>query len=71
MSRVPYLIDDTTDFINRKKDLNNLPASCMVVLLGVVGLYPLLLYEEGMRSATRELRTENFVELANTILKKI
>lgn len=64
-------MEDTTDFINRKKDLNNLPASCMAVLLDVVGLYRRFLQEEGMRSVTREVRTENFVELAKTILKKI
>ena len=75
---VPHILQDTRDFINRIKHLDNIPDNSILVSFDVVGLYPHIPHEEGLKTMseyldTREdktVTTQSLTDLAKLILKE-
>ena len=75
---VPHILEDTRDFVNRIQDLSDLPESSILVSFDVVGLYPHIPHEEGIKTIaeyleTREdktVSTKSLCDLASIVLKE-
>ena len=75
---VPHILEDTRDFVNRIQDLSDLPESSILVSFDVVGLYPHMPHEEGIKTIaeyleTREdktVSTKSLCDLASIVLKE-
>ena len=70
-------IKDSSDFINKTKNLSIIPDSAILVTGDVVGLYPSITHEAGLRALRESLDkqekncipTEDLVTMAEFVLK--
>ena len=78
MQRGKSHIKDSGDFLNKIKNLQNIPEGAILVTADVVGLYPSILHEAGL-SALREvldkredknIPTDKLLKMAEFVLKK-
>ena len=75
---VPHILEDTRDFVNHIQDLSDLPESSILVSSDVVGLFPHIPHEEGIKTMaeyleTREdktVSTKSLCDLASIVLKE-
>ena len=75
---VPYILEDTRDFVNRIQDLLDLPESSILVSFDVVRLYPRIPHEEGIETMAEYLETRDdkpvstnsLCDLASIVLKE-
>lgn len=58
MSTAPHRLGNTRDSIKRIKELNNIPRNCILALFDLVGLYPHKRQEEGLKTMSEYLVTE-------------
>ena len=50
MSVLPDVIKDTTDFLMKLESLGDLPEGTLIGTMDVIGLYPHIPHEEGLKS---------------------
>ena len=55
MQRGKSYIKDSSDFINKIKSLQNIPEGAVLVTTDVVGLYPSIPHEAGLKALTEAL----------------
>ena len=76
--KVPHILEDTRDFVNRIEDLSDLPESSILVSFDIVGLYPHVPQEEGIETMAEYLETKedktvstkSLCDLASIVLKE-
>ena len=57
IANVRYILEDTRDFVNRIKDLSDLPESSILVSFDVAGLYSHIPHENGIETMAEYLET--------------
>ena len=70
-------IKDSNDFIKKAKSLKNIPQDALLVTADVVGLYPSIPDEAGLKSLkealdkreNRNIATNNLIKIAEFVLK--
>ena len=75
---VPHILEDTRDLLNRIKDLSDIPDDAILVSFDVVGLYPHIPHDDGLKflkkfldgRRDKSVSTESLIELAKLILKE-
>lgn len=76
-AKVKSYIRDTKDFLKRIRDLSELPEGCIFCTIDVVGLYPNIPHEEGLKALkvaleareNKNISTKSLMELAECVLK--
>ena len=71
-------IKDTPDFLDKLKDLGEIPEGAILVTADVVGLYPSIPHTEGLEVLCKQydkflhktVPTEDIIKMANFLLKK-
>ena len=79
---LPYVIEDTTDFLCRLKEVGDIQGGAIICSIDVVGLYPHIPHDEGLESMRSvlndynrnigidgQLPVEDLIDLAKVILK--
>ena len=79
---LPYVINDTIDFLCRLKEVGDIPGGTIICSMDVVSLYPHISHDEGLESMRSvlneynrdigndgELPVEDLIDLAELILK--
>ena len=77
MQKGKSYIKDSGDFINTVKKLQNIPDGAILLSTDVLGLYPSIAYEAGLRvlkqaldnRESKTIPTGNLVKLAEFVLK--
>ena len=77
MQKENSYIKDSGDFMNKIKKLQNIPNGSILVTADVVGLYPSIPHEAGLRALKEALKnresktipTKNLVEMIEFLLK--
>ena len=75
--QVKSYIKDTIDFLKKLRDLPDLPEESIICAIDVVGLYPSIANEEGLRflrnvlekRSNKNVTTNNLIELAELVLQ--
>ena len=68
---------DTGDFLEKRKNLGNIPSNTILVTANFVGLYPSISHNAGLRAlyekleerTDKKIRSTDLVEMAEFILK--
>ena len=74
--KIPNILEDTRDFLNRIEELGDIPEDSILVSFDVVGLYPSIPHDEGIeymhemlqQHSTSKVSAESLCELAELIL---
>ena len=69
---------DTADFVNKLKDLDQIPEGSIIITAGMVGLYPSIPHTEGLEVLRKQygkflhnkVPTEDIIKMADFALKK-
>ena len=77
MQRGKSYIKDSGDFINKIKSLQNIPEGAILVTADVVGLYPSIPHEAGLKALrealdnreNKQTPTENVLKMVEFVLK--
>ena len=77
MQKGKSYIKDSGDFINKIKSLQNIPEGAILVTADVVGLYPSIPHEAGLKALrealdnreNKQIPTENLLKMAEFVLK--
>ena len=77
MQRGKSYIKDSGDFINKVKSLQNIPEGAILVTADVIGLYPSIPHEAGLKvlrealdsRENTQIHTENLLKMAEFVLK--
>ena len=75
--QVKSYVKDTNDFLKKLRDLPDLPEESIICTIGVVGLYPNIPSEEGLRflrnalkeRSNKNVSTDTLIELAELVLQ--
>ena len=70
-------IKDTSDFLNKIKNINDIPENAILVTADVVGLYPSMLHQNGLEALrqalnkrkTHQVTTSKLIKMAEFVLK--
>ena len=70
-------INDSNDFIKKAKSLKNIPQDALLVTADVVGLYPSIPHEAGLKALkealdkreNRNIATNDLIKIAEFVLK--
>jgi hypothetical protein len=73
---VPYVIKDTSDFLQKLESVGHIPSTAILCTIDVIGLYPHIPHGEGLEAlpgafnrAEWELPVEDLVSLARLVLE--
>ena len=77
MKHIPSVIKDTTEFLNRLKELGDIPPKATLVTFDIVGFYPNIPHEEGLdamrfyfnKRLDPKVSTDNLISMADIVLK--
>ena len=64
-----HIIKDTTEFLSKLKELDDIPDGAIICTTDVVGLYPHIPHDEGLKSM-KEMIEESEKGLSSTILSQ-
>ena len=75
---IPHILEDTRDFLKRIADLSDIPENAILVSFDVIGLYPHIPHDDGLKfmkmfldnRKDKTVSTESLIELANIVLKE-
>ena len=77
VTKVPHILEDTSDFLARITEIKDLPEDALLVSFDVVGLYPQIPNEESIdimkeflnQREVKDISTKSLCDLATIILK--
>ena len=77
VTKVPHILEDTSDFLTRITEIKDLPEDALLVSFDVVGLYPQIPNEESIdimkeflnQREVKDISTKSLCDLATIILK--
>ena len=77
VTKVPHILEDTSDFLTRITEIKDLPEAALLVSFDVVGLYPQIPNEESIdimkeflnQREVKDISTKSLCDLATIILK--